>query len=76
MTPEIDPEVGSLLKELARHPAGRRARMQPLGRVLQDDIDMKRSKLIEEIERQLKSEAQCETVFTIRWETAESGGAS
>lgn len=33
----------------------------------QDDVDKKRTELIEEIERQLKTSAQRETVFTIRW---------
>jgi superfamily II DNA or RNA helicase len=33
----------------------------------QDDVDKKRAELIEKIERQLKTKAQRETVFTIRW---------
>ena len=33
----------------------------------QDDVDTKRTELIEEIERQLKTSANRETVFTIRW---------
>ncbi|MBI4952503.1 MAG: hypothetical protein HY908_10760 [Myxococcales bacterium] len=38
----------------------------------QDDVDKKRSELIEEIERQLKTKAQCETVFTLRWVLADT----
>jgi ERCC4-related helicase len=38
----------------------------------QDDVDKKRSELIEEIERQLKTTARCETVFTIRWVLADT----
>lgn len=33
----------------------------------QDDVDKKRTLLIEDIERQLKTSAECETLFTIRW---------
>jgi hypothetical protein len=31
-----------------------------------------RAELIEDIERQLKTKAQCETVFTIRWVLADT----
>ncbi|MGH0037124.1 MAG: SNF2-related protein [Myxococcota bacterium] len=33
----------------------------------QDDVDKKRTQLIEDIERQLKTSAERETLFTIRW---------
>jgi len=33
----------------------------------QDDVDRKRTQLIEDIERQLKTSAERETLFTIRW---------
>ncbi|MCB9610041.1 MAG: DEAD/DEAH box helicase family protein [Polyangiaceae bacterium] len=33
----------------------------------QDDVDKKRTQLIEDIERQLRTSAQRETLFTIRW---------
>jgi adenine-specific DNA-methyltransferase len=38
----------------------------------QDDVDKKRAELIEEIERQLKTKAETETVFTIRWVLADT----
>ena len=34
----------------------------------QDEVDKKRTELIEEIERQLRTSAERETLFTIRWE--------
>lgn len=34
---------------------------------LQDDIDKKRTQFIEDIERQMKTSTECETLFTIRW---------
>ena len=33
----------------------------------QDNVDRKRAELIEETERQLKTSAKCEPVFTLRW---------
>ena len=40
----------------------------------QDDVDKKRSELIDGIERQLQTKATIETVFTIRWVLAETMG--
>lgn len=39
----------------------------------QDDVDRKRSELIEEIERQLRTTERCEPLFTIRWTLADTG---
>ena len=33
----------------------------------QDEVDKKRTQLIEDIEMQLKTSSECETLFTIRW---------
>jgi adenine-specific DNA-methyltransferase len=41
----------------------------------QDDVDRKRTELIEEIERQLQTKAQCETVFALRWVLTVAPGA-
>jgi len=40
----------------------------------QDDVDKKRTQLIEDIERQLKTSAERETLFTIRWVLPEAPG--
>ena len=37
----------------------------------QDNVDTQRNQLIEDIERQLKTSARCETLFTIRWSLPE-----
>jgi ERCC4-related helicase len=38
----------------------------------QDDVDKKRAELIEEIERQLTTKAQYETIFSIQWRLSDS----
>ncbi len=56
-------EAQRRIKTLERHRNGKRRQLFDS----QDDVDKKRTELIEEIERQLKTSAQRETVFTIRW---------
>ena len=41
----------------------------------QDDVDRKRSELIEEIERQLQTKTSIEPVFTLRWTLGDGAGA-
>jgi len=40
----------------------------------QDDVDKKRTQLIDDIERQLRTRAERETLFTIRWVLPEAPG--
>jgi ERCC4-related helicase len=56
-------EAQKLIKSLDQRRTAKRRQLFDA----QDDVDKKRAELIEEIERQLKTKAQCETVFTIRW---------
>lgn len=63
-------EAQKLIKTLEQRRTAKRRQLFDA----QDDVDKKRSELIEEIERQLKTKAQCETVFTIRWALADTGG--
>ena len=60
-------EAQKLIKTLEQRRTAKRRQLFDA----QDDVDKKRAELIEEIERQLKTKAQCETVFTIRWVLAD-----
>ena len=41
----------------------------------QDEIDSQRSKLIEDLERQLQTSAEHDTLFTIRWQLPQAIGS-
>lgn len=64
-------EAQKLIKTLEQRRTAKRRQLFEA----QDDVDKKRAELIEEIERQLATKAQCETVFTIRWVLGDAFGA-
>jgi hypothetical protein len=61
-------EAQKLIKTLEQRRTAKRRQLFDA----QDDVDKKRAELIEDIERQLKTKARCETVFTLRWVLADT----
>jgi ERCC4-related helicase len=61
-------EAQKLIKTLEQRRTAKRRQLFEA----QDNVDKKRAELIEEIERQLKTKAQSESVFMIRWTLADA----
>ena len=64
-------EAQKLIKTLEQRRTAKRRQLYEA----QDEVDRKRSELIDEIERQLKTKAHCEVVLTLRWVLADTFGA-